>query len=180
MKYSAVAGRYAKALLDVGIDRGLEEEYAELLRVCVEIYDSMKDFFDDPTLSSEKKLSVMVNVLEKTGFELDEPFKNFLRIVFERKRQKHLPLILEFYTDLKIEARGKIPVNVYSPYQLDEGEMELLRKFVKKHALKEPEFRIEVVEDLLAGVRLEFEGLTYDVSVTGRLKRLYRDVFGKG
>ncbi len=178
MKYSAVAGRYAKALLDVAIDRDKEDLYEDFLTLSVEVYNSLRDFFDDPTISAYKKHEKMMEFLKAA--DVDKPFENFLRIVFERKRQKHLPLILMIYKDMKIESKGKIPVEVYTPIELSEEEKEKLSKFVKKYSLKEPVFREHISSDLIAGVRLEFQGMSYDISVKGRLSKIAREIFGKG
>ncbi len=180
MKYSAVAGRYARALLMVAIELKKEEEYKELLKLSTEIYEKLKDFFDDPTVTSFRKYERMIGIFKSLNVELDEPFKNFLKIVFERKRQKYLKLMVSLYEDMEIESKGMIPADVISPYKLSDEELEILRKFVKKHALREPVFREKIDESLIAGVILEFEGLTYDVSVAGRLKKISRDVFGEG
>ena len=178
MKYSAVAGRYAKALLDVAIDQNKEDLYEDFLILSVEIYESLKDFFDDPTTSAQKKYEKMLEFLKAA--DVDRPFENFLQIVFERRRQKYLPMILMMYRDMKIESKGKIPVEVYTPVELSEEEKEKLSKFVKKHSLREPVFREHISEDLIAGVRLEFQGMSYDVSVKGRLSKIAREIFGKG
>lgn len=178
MKYSAVAGRYAKALLDVSIDQDKEDLYEEFLILSVEIYESLKDFFDDPTISAHKKHKKMLEFLKAA--DVDEPFENFLQIVFERKRQKYLPLILMVYKDMKIESKGRIPVEVYTPIELSEEEKEKLSKFVKKYSLREPVFREHISSDLIAGVRLEFQGMSYDISIKGRLSKMAREIFGKG
>ena len=179
MRYSAVAGRYAKALLDVAIDLGKEDEYGELLKLSSKIYESLREFFDDPTIDSSKKFRKMVELLE-SAVKLDNPFKNFLSIVFERKRQKYLPMMVLLYGDMKIEAEGKIPVDVYTPQELSEEEKEILRKFVKKYAMREPVFREKIDESLIAGVRLEFQGMSYDTSIKGRMAKIAREIFGKG
>ncbi len=179
MKYSAVAGRYAKALLDVAIDLGKEEEYGQLLGVSSEVYSALKDYFDDPTVESSKKFKKMLELISSI-VELDKPFENFLSIVFEKKRQKYLPLMVMLYEDMKVESKGKIPVEVYTPIELSDEERQMLAKFVKKHALREPVFKEHVDESLIAGVRLEFQGMSYDITVRGRLSRIAREIFGKG
>ena len=180
MRYSAVAGRYARALLNVAIELGKEEEYKNLLKLVVAIYKELRGFFDDPTLTSTKKYDLMLKLLKEAGVQPDESFKNFLAIVFERKRQKYLELMVDVYEDLEVEAKGKIPVDVISAYELSDEELEQLAKFVKKHALREPVFRKKVDESLIAGVKLEFQGMSYDVSIIGRLRKIARDVFRKG
>ena len=180
MRYSAVAGRYARALLNVAIENGKEEEYKRLLKAAALVYRKLQAFFDDPTLTSQKKFGKMIGFFEESGINLDESFKNFLSIVFERKRQKYLPLMVSLYEDLEIEAHGKIPVDVITPYELSSEELQQLARFVKKHALREPVFRKKIDESLIAGVKLEFQGMSYDVSIKGRLLRIARDVFGKG
>ncbi len=180
MRFVSVAGRYSRALLNLGIERGKEDFYEELLKASVKIYSSLKDFFDDPTVSSTKKCRVMIDTLRESGYEIDDVFENFISILFEKKRQRYLPMMLALFSDMKVEARGMIPVDVYSPYDLRDDELREIREFVRRHTLREPSFRFHLDESLIAGVRLEFEGMTYDISILGRLNRMYREVFGKG
>jgi len=180
MKYSPVAGRYARALLNVAISKGKEEEFLEYLKNSLEIYKKMMGFFNDPTILPDRKVEIMREVFESFEMEVEEAFFNFLEILFEKKRQKFLPLIVEYFQDMKIESERKVPVNLVVAHPLDEEEKDLLRRFVKKYSLLDPVFTTTIDPDLIAGAVIEFEGYTMDLTVKGRLKRIARDVFERG
>ena len=180
MRYSPIAGRYARALLNVAISRGAEERFLEYLKNAMEVYKRMMGFFNDPTILPERKLEVMKEIFDSLGIEVEDAFLNFLEILFEKKRQKYLPLIVEYFKDMKIESERKIPVRLIVAQPLDEEEKELLRKFVKKHSLLDPVFATVIDPDVVAGAVIEFEGYTMDLTVKGRLKRIARDVFERG
>lgn len=180
MRYSPIAGRYARALLNVAISRGKEEEFLEYLRNSLEVYKRMMGFFNDPTILPERKVEAMREVFDNFGIEIEEAFFNFLEILFEKKRQKYLPLIVEYFKDMKIESERKVPVHLTVAHPLDEEEKELLRKFIKKHSLLDPIFTTMIDPELVAGAVIEFEGYTMDLTVKGRLKRIARDVFERG
>lgn len=180
MKYSPIAGRYARALLNVAISMEKEEEFLEYLRNSLEIYKRMKGFFNDPTILPQKKVEVMRKIFDNFNMKIEEAFFNFLEILFEKKRQKYLPLIVEYFKNMKIESERKVPVRLITAHSLNEEEKELLRKFIKKFSLFDPVFAITIDSELIAGAVIEFEGYTMDLSVKGRLNRIARDVFERG
>ena len=180
MRFVSIAGRYSRALLNAALKSGKEEEYERLLGTVVDVYNSMRDFFDDPTVSSHKKWRLMMDILTGSGIEIDGVFRNFIEVVFEKKRQRYLPIMAMMFSDMKIEAKGMVAVDVFTPHELDAEDLKILEEFVESRTGRKPSFRIHLDESLIAGVRLEFEGMSYDVSVSGRLRRMYREVFGKG
>ena len=50
MRFSAVAGRYARALLNVAIEKEKEEEYLRFLDLVCQIYESSRELVDNPIL----------------------------------------------------------------------------------------------------------------------------------
>lgn len=176
MRASTVAGRYARSLLNVAILTGKEEEYSNFLSLSRQVYERFRDFFDNPTVKPGVKLRLLVEALRDLGVELDNAEKNFLLILFERKRQKLLPLIERLYGYERIESMQKIPADLQIAHEPSQEELELLRKLVRKFVLRDPVFKIHVRRDLIAGAAVEFEGFRYDTTVLGRLKKMSRQV----
>jgi len=77
MRYSHIAPKYARALLNVAIELGKQEEYGQLLAFVVELYDKTKQFLDDPTQNSAKQVERIVGFLNQVGVAVDKPFWSF-------------------------------------------------------------------------------------------------------
>ncbi len=180
MKFSQVAPKYARALLTVAVELGKTEEYQELLTAVEEVYARMRNIFDNPTMSAQKKKAKMMELLSSAGYSVDKAFENFLKIVFEKKRQKIFPLLARYFELMRIEAQMKVPVELTMPYKPSVEELELLKSFVLRYAKREPVFDIKIDSNLIAGAVLQFEGKTFDVSVNGRMRRIVRAILEKG
>ncbi|AEH50381.1 F0F1 ATP synthase subunit delta [Pseudothermotoga thermarum] len=179
MRYVQIAPRYSRALLMVAQELGKVEEYRKLLVVASEVYKKLKDALDNPTISAEKRCEKLVKVLESMGFSVDKPFKNFLTILFEKKRQKAFPLIVRYFELMEIEFQMKVPVVLVMPYEPSDEELKVLKAFVQRYTKREPVFDLKIDQSLIAGSILEFEGKKLDISVTGRLKRIIQGVLEK-
>ncbi|MBO8139294.1 MAG: F0F1 ATP synthase subunit delta [Thermosipho sp. (in: Bacteria)] len=182
MKYSVVAGKYAKALLLVAKKNNNIENYSQLLQLLSEIYNHFSVFLSNPTEKLEKKLKFLkitfVEVLdEKFKIEYDAIFQRFVEIIFENKREKYIPQMSSLFKFSAIEEENKIPVKVTSASVLTKEEEKILKEFVENHVKKEPVFEKKIDSSLIAGVVLEFAGKKLDVSVKGRLEKISREVF---
>ncbi len=180
MRYSHIASKYARALLNVAIELGKQEEYGQVLALVTLLYQKTKLFLDDPTQNSLKQVERIVKFLNHAGITVDKPFWSFLKIVFEKRRQASLPLILEYYKNMKIESQMKVPVVLTVAYDLSDEETKAISDFVRRYTKKEPVFDIRLDQSLLAGAVIEYEGRTFDVSVSGRIRNIARSVFQKG
>ncbi|MFN3282866.1 MAG: F0F1 ATP synthase subunit delta [Pseudothermotoga sp.] len=180
MRYSHIASKYARALLNVAIELGKQEEYGQILGVVVELYEKTKLFLDDPTQSSAKQVERIVKFLNQMGVVVDKPFWSFLKIIFEKKRQASLPVILRYYKNMKVESQMKVPVTLTVAYDLSDQEIKAIVDFVRHYTKKEPVFETKLDHSLLAGAVIEYEGKTFDVSISGRMRNIVRSVFQKG
>ncbi|PLV60264.1 F0F1 ATP synthase subunit delta [Thermotoga sp. KOL6] len=180
MRLSAVAGRYARALLNVAIEQGKEDEYLDFLEIVCNIYESNYELFDDPILKPEKKVSLIRNVLADFGRKMDEFQERFLILLFEKKRQKLIRNIRNLFEHEKILSEQKVPADLQVAHEPNDKELSLLRKLVRKFALRDPVFRISVDESLIAGALVEFEGFRLDTTVRGRLRKISREALRRG
>ncbi|MCD6552006.1 F0F1 ATP synthase subunit delta [Thermotoga sp.] len=180
MKLSAVAGRYARAFLGIAIENEKEGEYLRFLDFVCEVYESNRDLFDNPIVKPEKKVALIEDVLRDFGEEMDEYQERFLILLFERKRQKLLRNIRDLFEYEKILSEQKVPADLKIAHAPEDEELSLLRKFIRKYALRDPVFKTTVDESLIAGAVVEFEGFRLDTTVQGRLKKISQEALKRG
>ncbi|ABV32733.1 MULTISPECIES: F0F1 ATP synthase subunit delta [Pseudothermotoga] len=176
MRYSQIAAKYARALLNVAVELEKTEEYGDILAVVVQLYQKAKQFFDDPTIGAAEHVDRITKFINQIGAHFDKPFWNFLKIVFEKRRQSVLPAILQYYKNMKIESEMKVPVFLTTAYELSEEELKVITDFVRKYTKRNPVFETRIDESLIAGVVIECEGKTFDASVAGRIRNVTRHV----
>jgi len=81
---------------------------------------------------------------------------------------------------MKIESQMKVPVVLTIAYDLSDEETRAISDFVRRYTKREPVFDIKFDQSLLAGAVIEYNGRTFDVSISGRLRNIARSVFQKG
>ncbi|MBO8160894.1 MAG: F0F1 ATP synthase subunit delta [Thermosipho sp. (in: Bacteria)] len=182
MRYSIVASKYVRALLNIAKKFNKVEEYQVLFEVLNGLYSNFSSFLNNPTEKLEKKL-YFINLAfqeilkNEKKIAIDEIFQSFIKIVFRNKRQRYIPQMMVLYKYAAIESENKIPVKVISATKLSVEEEKMLEEFVEKYVNRKPVFEEEIDESLIAGVIIEFAGQMLDVSVKGRLEKIGREVF---
>ncbi|ABR30165.1 ATP synthase subunit delta [Thermosipho melanesiensis] len=174
MRYSTISSKYVNALLMVGKKVNKIEDYGELLKALCDVYVQFKDFFDNPAVKVWKKVET---IKESFGTSIDKVFVNFVSLVFENKRQKFIPQIAAYYRYASIDVENKILVNVTTAEKLSSEELRAISEFVKKCVNRVPVIEEKIDESLIAGAVIEFSGKMIDVSVSGRLNKIAREVF---
>lgn len=102
----------------------------------------------------------------------NEQAQNLLKIVLDNKRLKVLPEIAEQFRLLKVSGAGFADAVVYSAYPIDSAALsdlgaQLEAKFKRKLVL-----RVEIDEQLIAGVRVVVGDEVLDTSVKARLEQM--------
>ncbi|MBT1247245.1 MULTISPECIES: F0F1 ATP synthase subunit delta [unclassified Thermosipho (in: thermotogales)] len=174
MRYSTIASKYVSALLKIGEKLNKLEEYGQFLKILNIVYENYRSFFDNPTVKVWKKVSVVKEALNKYS---DDIFLNFVSLIFENKRQKFIPQMVVYYKYASVDIENKILVDVKSADKLSDEEKKAIEEFVKKHVDRTPVIEEKVDKTLIAGAVIEFAGKMIDVSVSGRLNKIAREVF---
>src|SRR4029077_20573128 len=99
MQNPRLAARYAKALLDLSLEKGqLEQVYKDVLYL-KSIFKSSKElvnFLNNPVITSDQKLKVVRTIdSENTG----EVTKSFNRLLIRKNRESYLPEIVEAFIE---------------------------------------------------------------------------------
>ncbi len=167
-----VATTYARALLEVGQEKGEADAYAEeLTTLCDDVFASggLKVFFESPKIPREEKDKVLVKALEgKTS----QSVLNLVRMLIKRGRQPLLGEIAEAYAGLNDEAQGRAHVWITSATPLSAASKDKIVALLKKKLSKEiiPEEKVD--PDLLGGMTIRIGDTVIDGSVRSRLNEI--------
>ncbi|MCC6158476.1 MAG: ATP synthase F1 subunit delta [Deltaproteobacteria bacterium] len=169
MAVTALARRYAQALLLVGLKQGKFEEFGRELGALCDAMAPSLGTLNSPVLGVDKRRAAVEEILKATVPAA--AVANFVRVLVEKRRLAALPDIVEAYHRIADEAAGKVRGRVVSAMPLDEATLGQLRIKLTKRLGKTVTLETAVNPDLIGGVRTQVGSLVIDGSLAGQLRR---------
>ena len=173
MQNPRLAARYAKALLDLSLEKGqLERVYKDVLYL-KSIFKSSKElvnFLNNPVITSDQKLKVVKMVdSENTG----EVTKSFNRLLIRKSRESYLPEIVDAFIQQYKVYKGIYTVTLITAIPVSDDVKDIIVKRIKMAGkMKEVELLTEVQENIIGGFILEGNGRRIDASVAYDLTKI--------
>jgi len=170
---SAVATRYARALLDVvtepgsNIDPQMAMDQWRQMAAMVAGSDELRHALLSPAVSPSRKRAViakLVNVHPKV--------RNFLYVVIDHRRVHEIPSMVEAFEVLLDEYLGFVRAHVSSARALNDQQKASVEAQLTRLAGKKAKLEFQTDPALVAGVVARVGSKVYDGSVKGQLERL--------
>ena len=170
---------YAAALFKVARELGRAAAVADDLPAVEELLSRFARTFHDPQVKAADKAAYLRELLDGGA---DTLTVQFVVLLAQRKRLKHLPAIRRQYDKLAAAALGRTAVRLSAPYPVNDGLLEGLHAHLARVGLCSPDmgsvrFDVIVDKDLLGGFVAESQGRMLDMSLKTRLNRLARTHF---
>lgn len=181
---SAVANRYARALVDVVMAPGSplkpEDAVTQLRAVDAIIQGSpeLRNALLTPAIQNSHKRAVMAKLLEETagGSPL---IRNFTYVLIDHRRIASIGEIREAF-ELQVDERlGFARAEVTSAAPLEHRVGEQLRTELSRLTGKRMRLRFDVDAALIGGVVARIGSTVYDGSVRGELRQLAKKLAGQ-
>jgi len=173
LSVSALTRRYAKALVEIGVEEKAVEAYADELAKVKEILSQeelLSQLLDNPTLALEKKQAMLAEVYK--ALELSEGMVKFLGLLLSKGRLCFLSQIEESYRRQADELSGILSAKITSATELDDVQQQAIASSLEKQTGKQIALTVEVDPDLIGGLQAEIGGRLFDGSVKTQLKRI--------
>ena len=169
-----IAERYARALLDVVLDKktdpdvieGELKDFAALL----EAQPKLADALCTPAIASETRVAVLSEVV--SGQKLNAATTNLLRLLTARERMSSFALVVEQYRKLLLEHKQIQPGEVTSAHPLNEKQQQRLADSLGKALGKTMELTFSNDTKLVGGLVVRVGNRVYDASVISQLERI--------
>jgi F-type H+-transporting ATPase subunit delta len=180
---SAVANRYAQALVDVVMEPGSplkpEDAVAQLRAVDAIFQESaeLRNAMLTPALQNSRKRAVMAKLLETTGGST--LIRNFTYVLIDHRRIAIIAEIREAFELLLDERLGFARAEVTSAAPLDQSVGANLESELSRLTGKRMRLRFDVDPALLGGVVARIGSTVYDGSVRGELRQLAKKLKGQ-
>ncbi len=181
---SAVANRYARALVDVVMAPGSplkpEDAVAQLGAVDAIVQESaeLRNALLTPAIPNSRKRAVMAKLLEETGGG-SPLIRNFTYVLIDHRRIAILREIREAF-ELQVDERlGFVRAEVTSAAALEAGVGARMETELSRLTGKRMRLRFDVDPALLGGVVARIGSTVYDGSVRGELRQLAKKLAGQ-
>lgn len=175
-----VANRWAKSLLELSFDDGLNKEI--VLEHLIDIVDTLnastelKELFVNPIVTVDEKQ----NVIEKVfGNVLPPTVKNFLKVLALRKRLGLLDDILEEYKKELNKCESIVRIKVTSAVNIDDWKKEDLKNRIIEKLSKNADIKWNVDNSIIGGLVFDIDGTIVDDSLNTKLSNLCKRIITK-
>jgi F-type H+-transporting ATPase subunit delta len=176
----SIARRYAKALfLLAGEESSLEQTGVELQQLADVASDpEMAAMLGNPLLSGQTRRTVAQTLADRLA--LRPTTRNFLCLLADHQRLRHIAGIAECYRRLLDAARGRVRAKVSSAVALNEEQEHNLVAAFERLTGKTVLATKQLDPELLGGVLVEIAGKVYDGSLKTQLQHLAASMAGSG
>lgn len=176
---TALAKRYAKALVEIGSERNALEKYGDDLAAITGLMETSKDFREvaiSPVFTKEDKKAIAGRVLEK--LETEPMVRNFINLLIDRKRIDQLPGIEQCFRDEVDAIRGITRGEVTSAGPLEDEEMERVKTALSGISGKEVLLTAKVDPSLIGGLVAKVGDMVFDGTIRTQLNQLKESLKG--
>ena len=180
MSSSALSRRYARALVMLGTEQKMVEQYgAELAKVSSLLSGEklLRLLLESPTLPVEKKTAIFTEVT--ASLQLSAGMKNFLGLLLAKDRLRYVPQIEANYRQFADELSGVVRARITSARNLSAEQQRSIQTGLEKKTGKKVQLAVELDPALIGGIKAEIAGRVFDGSVRTQLKRI-EDTLQKG
>jgi F-type H+-transporting ATPase subunit delta len=163
---------YARSMLELANERGQADEIGREMAGIREITDqnpSFAAFLADPGIGATERTATLDRVFRNRVSPL---VMNFLGVLNNKGRLRHLGSIAEAYANLLDEQQGKIEVDVTVAQRLTPDQLEQVRQRVGKALGKNAVVHQYVDENIIGGLVLRVEDRLIDASVKYQLEAM--------
>lgn len=156
---------YGTALFGAAADLGQKTEIMEDANQVLEVMKQNPDlhkFINYPAISVAEKKSAMEKIF---GGNVCETFLNFLYVLIDKGRTRHLENIIKVYKNLIDKEEGYSYGTVYSVEPLKEDRIRGLEADVSKLLNINVRLTNEIDPKLIGGIKILVEGKVIDASI---------------
>lgn len=176
MTHSALASRYAGALVDVATSPKAGADPRQIfgeLRAFEEVYTAsaeLRNALTSPAVSPARKRAVAGRIGEH--LRISGIARNFLFVLADHRRMALLSEVLEAFDLLLDERLGFTRAEISSARELDRPQREAISRELERLTGKRMRMRFAIDRELIGGLVARIGSTVYDGSVRGQLRAL--------
>ncbi|HAN18889.1 MAG: ATP synthase F1 subunit delta [Bacteroidetes bacterium GWC2_33_15] len=171
MYHSQINIRYAKAILLIAKEKGIQENIkndAEFILSSVNSSDDFMLLLEHPAIKPSEKIKAFEALFKSN---IDNLTISFLKLIIQNKREIYLKRILQNVIDIYKKDFGIKPVVITTAYTLNDEEITHLKSAIEKKLNSPVELTDKVDDSIIGGMIIQIEDKELDVSVRNQLQK---------
>jgi F-type H+-transporting ATPase subunit delta len=175
MRHVIVASRYAKSLLQLAGEQGVEDTTYEAMKLVAKSCEENKELdllLKSPIVKAHKKMSILGAIFKG---KLNELSLEFINIITGNRREGFLYEIALEYQDQYKARKAIVTATVTTANGLDADMKSAVLNLIKKSEHSEVEMIERTDEDLIGGLILRIGDKQYDGSIQRSLNDLKQE-----
>ena len=177
---SRIATRYAKSLLDLGVEQNkLDAVYSDMLTIKEALANrDFKLFVKSPIIHADKKQSVFKQIL---GDSVGEMTLSFFNILARKSRERFLPEMVDSFIHQYKKHNKVTEVKLTTATPMGDSAIAAIKAALEKSGVTEQTVEIEasVNPDLIGGFVIEMDDKLYNASVAHKLDQIKKNFISK-
>jgi F-type H+-transporting ATPase subunit delta len=172
MNAGIISTRYAKAIFQYAAGKGDEEQLQAEMKILSGQFTALpllKKVLEDPTVSSEKKIDVLVTA---AGTSPGDTYKQVARLVIKNGRGRYMQNIALMYDKVFRKEKNRTIINLTTTEPANPEIQKALINLIVKDKETKVDFAAKTDESIVGGFILEIEDFRLDASVKNQLNRL--------
>ena len=172
---TSIARRYARALFELGREKGKVAEFFSDLEALNLLCHSHGDFLEvisNRFLDLKSRLASIDQIADRMGVALE--VKNFAKILVRKGRVRLIDLIVTAYKRLLFDLENREEATILTARPLASGVADKIRSVLEQMTRKTIVTHTEVKPDVLGGVSVRIGGEIYDGTIRGSLDRMVK------
>lgn len=170
MKPNQRAKKVAAILYDTAGDEAVQvhtslQHISDLIKKDAQL----KSLFQSKRIPNDQKIQIIRTVLSNFCHVL---VVEFLALMVKDRSIHIIRQVIKAYSDLYKEKAGTINVHAHVSQEMEVAYINALQENLKSTINKNVDFKIEVDNDLLGGIKLRIENIFLDASLKSKLNRL--------
>jgi len=170
---SGVAGRYATALFELGLEeKALEQIEVDLNRFgeALDAVDDLARLVKSPVFSAEEQGRALAAILEE--LKIEGLTKNFLLLVSKNRRLFAVPDMMTAFRAMLAAHRGETSATVTAASKLTEAQVTALKQALQAALGKDVMLDQRVDPSLIGGLMVKVGSRMIDTSLRSKLTSL--------
>ena len=169
---SLVAKRYAQALFDTAVDKGIVDAMFDEFSSVIDLFKSEAELMDlmlTPSINTSEKKGILDRVLRKS---LNQYLNNFLNILLDKNRFEFLVEIHDDFRQLVFPYKNMVEATVLTVVPLDEAQRVALEEKLALRFNKKVILDNKLDESILGGAVVYVGDQIIDGSIKNQLNQM--------
>jgi F-type H+-transporting ATPase subunit delta len=176
MSHFRITSRYAKALLDLSIERNTTEEVEKDVELIVEIFENNRNMIvmlKNPIILPQKKQAILDKVLK---VQVSEVTYKFMEVIVRKNRSNLLYEIMKMFNTKYKEYKHISDAIFYTATESTQESKDAVVKMLSEATGETINLESIVDEEILGGFMIRYHDRLLDASVASKLRDLRKEL----